>query len=114
MPGRVEWLQRKSDNDNARLKTLLTRIISAMGEYSSAYPEDTREVDVAIEAAEEYHKMLAALEADGLPRFEAKFKELLNENTIREIANFQSHLKREARDIRDRVEIINQSLLQYD
>ena len=41
--------------------------------------------------------MLAQLQADDLPRFEARFKELLNENTIREVANFQSQLHASAR-----------------
>jgi len=38
----------------------------------------------------------AVLEQDDLPRFEGQqFKELLNENAIREVANFQSQLHRE-------------------
>jgi tripartite-type tricarboxylate transporter receptor subunit TctC len=47
-----------------------------------------------VEAAGEYRKMLADIESDGLPRFEARFKALLNENTIREVAGFQSQLRR--------------------
>jgi len=54
------------------------------------------------------------LQADDLPRFEAKFKELLNENTIREIANFQSQLHRERETIKDRIARINQSLTHID
>ncbi len=38
------------------------------------------------------------LQADDLPRFVARFKELLNENTIREVANFNSQLAPRARD----------------
>ena len=34
--------------------------------------------------------MLTALESDNLPKFEKRFKDLLNENTIREVASFQS------------------------
>jgi len=58
--------------------------------------------------------MLQALEADDLPRFERRFKELLNENTIREVANFQSQLARERETIRERIAQINQSLSQID
>jgi uncharacterized protein YPO0396 len=49
-----------------------------------------------------------------LPRFEARFKELLNENTIREVAGFQSQLVKEQRTIRERIELINGSLEQID
>ena len=52
--------------------------------------------------------MLHVLEADDLPRFADKFKGLLNKNTIREIAGFQSQLKRE------RVDTINASLHAID
>jgi len=58
--------------------------------------------------------MLARLRADDLPRFERAFKELLNENTIREVANFQSQLNRERASIRERIERINQSLTMID
>jgi uncharacterized protein YPO0396 len=75
---------------------------------------DTAEFDASIEALDEYGKMLQALRADDLPRFEARFKELLNENTIREIANFQSQLSRERETIKDRIDRINGSLVQID
>ncbi len=58
--------------------------------------------------------MLADLQADDLPRFEARFKELLNENTIREVANFQSQLYRERETIKERIAQINDSLTQID
>ena len=54
--------------------------------------------------------MLKQLEADDLPKFESRFKSLLNENTIREIANFQSQLNRERQEIKERIDRINQSL----
>jgi uncharacterized protein YPO0396 len=49
-----------------------------------------------------------------LPRYEARFKELLNVNTINEIANFHAQLSREREEIRDRITLINQSLTQID
>jgi uncharacterized protein YPO0396 len=52
--------------------------------------------------------------ADDLPRFEGRFKELLNENTIREVANFQSQLARERETIKERIARINESLTQID
>jgi uncharacterized protein YPO0396 len=58
--------------------------------------------------------MLESLQTDDLPRFEARFKELLNENTIREVANFQSQLARERETIRERIARINESLTQID
>jgi uncharacterized protein YPO0396 len=96
------------------MRRLRDKIIQAMSAYKDEFKLETSEVDAGIEAGAEFAKMLAGLEADDLPRFEAKFKELLNENTIREIANFQSQLYRERETIKERIERINQSLMQID
>ena len=109
-----EWLQAKIDTEDKKLRSLQDKIIDAMRAYCNAYPLDTQEVDVSIAAAHEYQTMLARLAADDLPRFEDRFKELLNENTIREVANFQSQLARERETIRERITRINQSLTRID
>ena len=109
-----DWLQGRIDNEDRRMKDVRDRILVAMRSYCTEFPLETQDVDVAIEAADEYSRMLATLQADDLPRFEARFKELLNENTIREVANFQSHLMQERETIRDRLTHINKSLTQID
>jgi len=109
-----DWLQARIDAELKKLNHLRDRIIDAMRAYCLAFPLDTQEVDVSIEAAAEYRNMLDRLKADDLPRFEARFKELLNENTIREVANFQSQLARERETIKDRIAHINESLVQID
>ncbi len=109
-----EWLQKRIDAVDRKKNALGERIIRAMQDYRRDYPLETDEVDAAIEAAPAYREMLDELQNDGLPRFEQKFKELLNENTIREVANFQSQLRREEQTIRERIEQINESLTQID
>lgn len=109
-----EWLQTRIDAEDGRTKRLRDKIIDAMRAYSISYPLETQDVDVSIEAGHEYGVMLDALLADDLPKFEARFKELLNENTIREVANFQSQLARERQTIKERIDRINQSLRQID
>ena len=108
------WMQRQIDNEADKLRRLGDKIIRTMTEFRQGYPLDTQEMDVSIEAAGEYRLMLEKLNADDLPRFEARFKELLNENTIREVANFQSQLNRERETIKERIAHINESLVQID
>jgi uncharacterized protein YPO0396 len=108
------WLQDKIDAEDKRLKALTERIIKAMQDYCRDYPLETQETDARLEAAPEFEGMLAQLQADDLPRFEARFKELLNENTIREVANFQSQLSRERETIKERIDRINQSLTEIE
>ena len=109
-----EWLQKQIDNDNSRIDRLAQRIIRLMTEYKNEFPVDTDELDASLAAVDEFRAMLIALQSDDLPRFEAKFKDLLNENTIREVANFQSQLNRERDEIKERIDIINTSLNEID
>lgn len=109
-----DWLQKKIEAEDSKIKRLQEKIVKAMQEYRNAYPLETKEVDASVDAADEYRAMLTQLQADDLPRFEARFKELLNENTIREVAGFQSQLAREQQTIRERIERINGSLEQID
>jgi len=107
-------LQEQIDKEDHKISRLREKIVAGMTAYNGLYPSETREVDASLEAAPDYRKMLVDLQADGLPRFETRFKELLNENTIREIANFQSQLHLERQSIRERIEKINQSLHEID
>ena len=109
-----EWLQGRIDAEDRRLKGLSERILRAMQDYGQSYRLETAEIDASVDAAGDYRTMLAGLQTDDLPRFEARFKELLNENTIREVANFQSQLNRERETIRERLTQINGSLTQID
>ena len=109
-----QWLQGRIDAGDHRLARLRDRIIRAMMTFKEQFPLETAEFDANVEAGFEYRAMLDRLRADDLPRFESRFKELLNENTIREVANFQSQLARERETIKDRIARINASLGQID
>ena len=109
-----QWLQARIDAVDHQLARLRDRIIQAMMAFKEQFPLETAEFDANVEAGFEYRAMLERLRADDLPRFEARFKELLNENTIREVANFQSQLARERVTIKDRIDRINESLGQID
>lgn len=112
--GREQDLRRKIqaqiDTRDKRVRSLEDRIVKAMHGYRKDYPLETREVDDSVSSGPEYEAMLTQLQTDNLPRFEKKFKALLNENTIREVANFQSQLLRERQTIHERIDRINQSL----
>ena len=105
-----EGLQKRIDVGDNRLNRLRDRIHQAMMAFKEAFKLETAEIDANIDAAPEYADMLGRLQADALPEFEARFKRLLNENAIREIANFHSQLNREREVIRDRIDRINKSL----
>lgn len=109
-----EWMQARIDAEHKKIARLRDKIITAMSVYRATFPLETQDTDAAMESAGEFRSMLERLRADDLPRFEARFKELLNENTIREVANFHSQLVRERETIKDRIARINESLHQID
>jgi uncharacterized protein YPO0396 len=109
-----EALTREIKAESGKIERLTEKIIKAMSFFKDEFKLETSEIDASLAAAFEYEKLLQKLNADDLPRYEARFKELLNENTIREVANFNAQLSREREEIKDRITLINQSLTQID
>jgi len=109
-----DGLQKAIDGEDGRARRVLEKVIDAMRSFSNRFPVETQEVDVSVGSAHEYRALLQRLVADDLPRFEADFKRSLNENTIREVANFSSQLSKERETIKERIARINQSLTQID
>jgi uncharacterized protein YPO0396 len=109
-------IQAKIDADEKTAARLRERIVEQMQRYKAAYPADTVEMDARTEALAEYERRLKVLTDDDLPRFEARFKELLNKETINGMAAFQAHLQRRRHEIEQRIRIINGSLsgIEYD
>ncbi len=109
-----KWLQDRIDAEDKRLGRLTERIVNAMRGFKEEFKVETVEMDVSLAALGEYARLLDELKRDDLPRFEARFKELLNVNTINEIANFNAQLARERETIKERVDFINRSLEAID
>jgi len=108
------WLQTKIDNETKTANRLAEKIIKAMASFKERFPLETAEIDASLAAAFEFENLLAKLHRDDLPRFVARFKELLNVNTINEIANFNAQLARERETIKERIAQINKSLAAID
>ena len=85
-------------------------LVQQMTGYVARYPEQAKELDTRPGELERYRELLTRLEVDALPKFESKFRELLRENTIRQIALFQEKLNTACDIIRERITMINGSL----
>lgn len=109
-----DFLQSAIDREKKRHERLRDQIVTAMKDYATAYPQESREVDTAPESADEFRQMLQKLRHDDLPRFEEVFKNELNTNTIREVVSFQHQLENEHKSIGERIRQINQSLIGID
>jgi uncharacterized protein YPO0396 len=99
---------------NERMNRVATTIVRAMGEFRRQYPVETNELSDSVESADGYRDLHKRLVNDDLPRFTELFKTYLNQNTIRDIAGFQSQLNKQAELIRQRIGTINKSLYDVD
>jgi len=103
-----------ADKRGDRKTRLTTRIAGAMGDFRRQYPVETSELDSSVEAADGFRELHKRLADDDLPRFQRQFKTYLNQNTIRDIAGFQSQLNKQAELIKERIATINRSLVDVD
>ncbi|MFA7566180.1 MAG: ATP-binding protein [Alkalispirochaeta sp.] len=107
-------LQAKIDAEQKRITRINNSLIEKMHDFRREYPVESQELDASVDGGDAFLELLHRLRSDNLPQFEARFKRLLNENTIREIANFQAQLNKESETILERVETINRSLASID
>jgi uncharacterized protein YPO0396 len=85
-----------------------------MTAFRGTYPVHTAELDNTIESADGYRALHRHLTDEDLPRFEQQFLLYLRTNVIRDIASFQGHLGAQEQQIRERIELINNSLAGID
>ena len=109
-----KWLQSRIDNTRRKANEVSNLIIAAMQQYIATYPADCREVNASLDSSAEFTRILNHLMSEDLPRFKSKFKELLNKNTINEVALLQNKLDQESHTIRDKIDTINCSLIQIE
>ncbi len=103
-------LQAAIDRIGRELGGFAQSLLQYMNEIRRSWPEATTEMDAAVESRGEFRAFHDRVARDDLPRFDADFKEQLNTNAIRELASFNSWLKRQAEDIDIRVRKINDAL----
>lgn len=109
----ADWTAR-IDRGAATLRTTELRCVRRMGEFRTAYPEESTELDESLASATEFRELHERVSRDDLPRFEAEFKRSLNQNTIHDVAMFSAQLNKQEQLIRERVGTINESLTSID
>jgi uncharacterized protein YPO0396 len=103
-------LHRRIDRLNRELGGFSQSLGQYMGEVLRRWPELRADMDPVAESRADFVAFHARVADDDLPRFESEFKRQLNTNTIRELAQFNSWLRRQAEVIDDRVVRINEAL----
>lgn len=89
---------------------IYNKIMSIMRNYRNAFSCEALELTEHIDARTEYLKILGKVITEGLPAHEARFKSLLNQDTIQGIVSFDSKLDLHAKQIQEKIGIINKHL----
>ena len=99
---------RKSLQDEG--SALEKAIERAFADFKNAWPQDGADLDASLASASEFLAKLQRLELDGLPAFEQRFFDMLQEQSTENLAALNTHLLQARKDIRDRMELVNESL----
>ena len=105
-----EDLRRRIEKLHREIGGLGQSLQAAMNEVLRRWPQLRVDLDPAVDARADFVALHRQVLDDDLPRFEEEFKQQLNTNTVRELAQFNAWLRRQADQIDDRVAHINEAL----
>jgi len=74
------------------------------------FKEDATDMTVSIECRDEYQALYSKIQQDNLPKYENRFKKLLNKNVLNDITTFKSILDKGIFEIQESIEHLNSSL----
>lgn len=95
---------------NRQIGELTRQIEDRFKEFNRNWPAEAGGLDPAIASAPDYFAKLGRLETDGLPKFEQRFLKLLHEQSDQNLMLLSSKLEQERKAIRDRMDMVNESL----
>ncbi len=102
-----------ADDKALELRALALRnsIEQALAAFNRGWPAEAGGLDPTLAAAEDYFGKLSRLQTDGLPRHEARFMQLLREQSDQNLTLLSSKIDQERSAIRARMALVNESLL---
>ncbi len=109
-----EELKRRIDSGEKSVERSAQRLNALIDGLRREFLVEVNEIDSHNEAWPEYRKLLLRLQSDDLPRFEARFRDMLRTETIRGVGLFQAQLEQSRQRIKTRITEINESLQDID
>jgi uncharacterized protein YPO0396 len=95
----------------SKIRNVEKEIERSLAAFLNAWPAETGNLQANIESAPDFIGKLARLESDNLPAYEERFFELLQEQSHQHLATLSSYLKSEKKEIRDRMDTVNETLV---
>jgi len=89
-------------------------ILDAMNNFRREYPDEGVSLTATIESLSAFERIYHQLENDDLPKYEERFKQMLDRTVTRGIQVFSSHLTEQERSIDRSIAELNESLAKVD
>ncbi len=108
----MERAMSKEERDlDLHMADLRNAVEARLAEFNRLWPAEAGGLDPTMAAALDYFGKLARLQTDGLPRYEQRFMQLLREQSDQNLTLLSSKIDQERSAIRQRMELVNESLL---
>ena len=84
--------------------------VSFFSMFKQRWPDAALQLDIRIESAPEFFEKLETLQKEGLPKFEANFRDMLNNQARQNLVDLYQEIDNERRTIKQRLQEVNKSL----
>lgn len=108
--GLATHLEKTAGELRVREERFKGEMLEAFREFKTFWPLEAGAMDVSDAAAEDYLHLLEKLETDGLPQYEERFRELLENHAKQNLIDLAHELENERRQIKARMKEVNDSL----
>lgn len=89
---------------------LVNAIEKCFSDFMREWPVESADLDSTLESAAEFVSLLQRLEHDGLPKYEERFFDMLNNQSTENLAALNKYMTQARKEIRERMELVNESL----
>jgi uncharacterized protein YPO0396 len=114
-PDRLQNSIQSSVNTLRGYQTRAINIVEGiMKDFQREYPDEGVALTTDINALEAFERIHHRLESDDLPRYEERFKQMLDRTVTRGVMAFYSSLTEQENDIRRSIDELNDSLAKVD
>ncbi|MCP4510677.1 MAG: hypothetical protein GY826_30245, partial [Fuerstiella sp.] len=107
---------REMERDRLRQKVqpVQERLLKEMSRFLARFPGEKSDLQPSTDYLGSFLGLLEGIREEDLPRHEQRFKERLNDKVTREIGLLNSELERERYAIEDKIDLLNQALMQLE
>lgn len=111
-------VERKLTKDRDQLSSEIGQLVRCVEkcflDFKQRWPAESADLDATLASAQGFLEKLNRLEVDGLPQYEERFFDLLKEQSNQNLASLSTELRQARNEIRERMELVNESLKHAD